>query len=102
MKNACDFEGPRQDIYIFTMKYAIFVKFVIFTNQEAETYYRTRLEFNILFFLARPRPRNKRFYTTKINFSDSNKKSRVDLGLEQPEMTRNRKIEFPIFVDNIS
>ena len=38
----------------------------------------------------------------KIDFSDSDKKSRVDLGLEQPEMTRNRKIEFPIFLENIS
>ena len=76
------------------MKYAIFAKSDIFVNQgaEAEIYYRTRLEFNILFFLARPRPRNKRFYSTKIDFSDSDKKSRVDLGLEQPEMTRNRKI----------
>ena len=84
------------------MKYAIFVKFVIFANQEAETYYRTRLELNIIFFLARPRPRNKRFRATKIDFSDSAKKSRVDLGLEPPELVRNPKIEFPIFLDNIS
>ena len=84
------------------MKYAIFQKFVIFTNQEAETYYRTRLVFKILLCLARPRPRNKRFYTTKIDFSDSGKKSRADLGLEQPEMARNRKIEFPILFENIS
>ena len=97
----CVFSG-RQKIHIFTTKYAIFAKSDIFANQDAEIYYRTRLEFNILFFLARPRPRNKRFYSTKINFSDSNKKSRVDLGLEQPEMARNRKIEFPIFLENIS
>ena len=74
----------------------------MFANRDAEIYYRTRLKFNILFFLARPRPRNKRFYTTKIDFSDSGKKSRVDLGLEQPEMVRNRKIEFPIFFENVS
>ena len=74
----------------------------MFGIQEAKIYYRTRLEFNILFFLARPRPRNKRFYATKIIFSDSGKKSRVDLGLEQPEMARNRNIEFPTFFDNIS
>jgi len=55
-----------------------------------------------MFFLARPRPRNKRFYSTKIDFSDSDKKSRVDLGLEQPETARNLKIEFPIFLENIS
>jgi len=82
----------RRKVHIFTTKYAIFAKFVIFANQEAKTYYRTRLEFNILYFLARPRPRNKRFYTTKIDFSDSAKKSRLDLGLEPPEITRNAKI----------
>ena len=82
----------RRKIYIFTMKYAIFVKFVIFTNQEAETYYRTRLEFNIMFFLARPGRRHEQFYTTKIDFSDSDKKSRVDLGLVPPEIVRNPKI----------
>ena len=70
--------------------------------QEAKECYRTRLKFNILLCLARPRPRNKRFYTTTIDFSDSDKKSRVDLGLEQPEIARNRKIEFPIFFANIS
>ena len=75
---------------------------MIFANQDAKTYYRTRLEFNIRIFLARPRPGNKRFYSTKIEFSDSAKKSRVDLGLEPPEIARNPKIEFPIFPDNIS
>ena len=74
------------------MKYAIFVKSVIIANQEAKTYYRTRLEFNIIFFMARPRPRNKRFRTTEIDFSDSAKKPRVDLGLEPPEIARNPKI----------
>ena len=75
---------------------------MIFANQEAKTYYRTRLKCKIMFFLAHPRPRNNRFYTTKIDFSDSDKKSRVDLGLEQPEIARNQKNEFPIFLDNIS
>ena len=70
--------------------------------QDAKIYYRTRLEFNIMFFLARPRPRNKRFYTTKIDFSDSGKKSRVDLGLEPPEIARNPKIEIQIFANNMS
>ena len=72
------------------------------TPPDAKIYYRTRLEFNILLVLVRPRPRNKRFYATKIDFSDSDKKSRVDLGLEQPEMTRNSKAEFPIFCENIT
>ena len=84
------------------MKYSIFTKFVVFANREAKTNYRTQLEFNIIFFLARPRPRNKRFRTTKIDFSDSAKKSRVDLGLESPEIARNPKIEFQMYLDNIS
>ena len=78
---------------LMRQKYAIFAKPDIFANHDAEIYYRTRLVFNILYFLARPRPRNKRFYATRIDFSDSGKTSRVDLGLEQPEMARNRKIE---------
>ena len=80
------------ETHIFTTKYAIFAKPVILANHDAKIYYKNRLEFNIQFVLARPRPRNKRFYTTKIDFSDSDKKSRVDLGLEQPETARNRKI----------
>ena len=55
-----------------------------------------------MFFLAHPRPRNNRFYTTKIDFSDSAKKPCVDLGLEPSEIARNQKIQFPIFPDNIS
>ena len=69
---------------------------------DAKKCYRTRLKFNILLVLVRPRPRNKRFYATKLDFSDSAKKSRVDLGLEQPEIARNLKIQFQIFFDNIS
>ena len=75
---------------------------MIFANPEAKTYYRTRLEFKIMFFLAGPRPRNKRFRTAKIDSSDSAKKSRVDLGLEPPEIARNPKVEFQVFLGNIS
>ena len=55
-------------------------------------YYKTRLKFNILVFMARPRPSKKRFRSTKIDFFDSGKKLRTDPRLEELKLARNQKI----------
>ena len=59
-------------------------------------YYKTRLKFNILMFVARPRASNKRFRSTKTDFFDSGKKLRTDPKLEEPKLARNQKIKNPI------
>ena len=64
-------------------------------------YYKTRLKFNIMVFVVRPRPSNKRFRSTKIDFFDSGKKLRTDPGLEEPKLARNQKIKNRISVGNI-
>ena len=59
-------------------------------------YYKTRLKFNIMLFVARPRPSKKRFRSTKTDFFDSGKKLRTDPKLEEPKLARNQKIKNPI------
>ena len=67
----------------------------------AEMYYKTRLKFNIMQFLTRPRPSNTRFQSTKIVFFDSGKKYPIDPRLEEPKLAQNRKIKNLISFDNI-
>ena len=56
-------------------------------------YYKTRMKLHILLFVARPRPSNKRFRSTKIYFFDSGKKLRTDprLRAQIGKKSKNKK-----------
>ena len=71
----------------------VFLKIHNFHNNDFQIYYKTRLKCNIVVFVVRPRPSNKRFRSTKIDFFDSSKKLRTDPRLEEPKLARNRKIK---------
>ena len=72
-----------------------------FRNAIFKMYYKTKLKFNIMLFVVRPRPSNKRFRSTKIDFFDSGKKLRTDPKLEEPKLARNEKNKNLISFGNI-